>query len=650
MAGYEHRVASAELGDAREVLVDGASPLNSFERTQSAIARLCGPDAASLFAEPAVSRGDDGAARSVSWYGPNEGAARPLSQLDPEQGKVAKQTLTRKLDALKPALRDPSIGPETAARLNLRSPDDILVAGGEPILVNWGLLPAGLEPDEASRKAHFDSTLGPYTDFDAPPPSQPGHWPSFRKALAAGGLGAAAAGAAMAAAPGAAAAQSGGEPSSSSGGGDAPGSASGASPSGSGGGAPGGGQPPGGGGAGGEGGDAGEPPRRVLGWGPPFLPVLAAVIVAAIILIILLIPGVRLFAEDRGGPDYDAATRDQRDANDALEERLDRLRLALEQDMCVIEEDYATPQDLEEALGPNRTRPPAGAAPIDPNPLIPPSPDQLAPSTEPGAPERPAEDTSSLLDQLDTATALIVAEGGGRSGMGTGFFVNETDIVTNRHVIMDGAATRVLAASPSLTPRPVQVVAIGDSSQGGGQDFAVLRLADPAAPATLTLSDRTSRLDNVIAAGFPSIVISADAGFDDFIAGDTSAAPQLNVTQGVITSLQQSRQGQHVIVHSAAIAPGNSGGPLSDLCGRAVGVNTYLRSDQSGSGARTNNALHATSLAAFLTANNIAFTLSDAACAPALRNDAAQAGGADAGGPDAGAADPAPTGGQDTDT
>ncbi|MBN9425143.1 MAG: hypothetical protein J0H09_01435 [Burkholderiales bacterium] len=59
-----------------------------------------------------------------------------------------------------------------------------------------------------------------------------------------------------------------------------------------------------------------------------------------------------------------------------------------------------------------------------------------------------------------------------------------------------------------------------------------------------------------------------------------AAAPDLNLTQGVVQSLQSGTGGTPLIVHTTAIARGNSGGPLVDRCGRAAGVNTFMNIDQ----------------------------------------------------------------------
>src|SRR3546814_17932328 len=69
---------------------------------------------------------------------------------------------------------------------------------------------------------------------------------------------------------------------------------------------------------------------------------------------------------------------------------------------------------------------------------------------------------------------------------------------------------------------------------------------------------------------------SSDVCSSDLIAGDAGATPDLNLTQGVVQSVQNSPQGVPVLVHTASVLQGNSGGPLVDACGRVGGITTFI--------------------------------------------------------------------------
>ncbi len=78
----------------------------------------------------------------------------------------------------------------------------------------------------------------------------------------------------------------------------------------------------------------------------------------------------------------------------------------------------------------------------------------------------------------------------------------------------------------------------------------------------------------------------------------------------------QTMQGAPVVIHTAAINRGNSGGPLADRCGRIVGVNTFIRTDRE-TAYRADYALPSVTLLAFLQQNNVAARSEDNPCTPA---------------------------------
>jgi S1-C subfamily serine protease len=89
------------------------------------------------------------------------------------------------------------------------------------------------------------------------------------------------------------------------------------------------------------------------------------------------------------------------------------------------------------------------------------------------------------------------------------------------------------------------------------------------------------------------------------------------LTQGIVTVFQDSPSGNKLVLHSADISPGNSGGPLADTCGRVVGVNTFIKTSTEQQ-MRLNFALKSDSLLSFLKANGVTLQPEDTSCSPQM--------------------------------
>lgn len=208
---------------------------------------------------------------------------------------------------------------------------------------------------------------------------------------------------------------------------------------------------------------------------------------------------------------------------------------------------------------------------------------------------------AALAQRLESATAIVLVDAGAKGmGLGTGFFITPNLIVTNRHVVEASTSANVLVTSKALgSLRRATILKVTRSADVGSPDFALLRMDDGVSSGTLDLTPQVSKLAGVVAAGYPAIVVQNDANFRRLQQGDVSAAPDLNLTKGSVQSLQAGQNGMPLVVHTAAIAKGNSGGPLVDGCGRVVGVNTYVNIDQAQS-AKTNYAIRAEVVSAFV--------------------------------------------------
>lgn len=153
-------------------------------------------------------------------------------------------------------------------------------------------------------------------------------------------------------------------------------------------------------------------------------------------------------------------------------------------------------------------------------------------------------------------------------GAGTGFIVRSNGyIITNRHVVSDERADYTVLLSSG--EKKVASVAYRDTEI----DFAILKI-DGTGYSTIPLGDSlqiklgqaVTAIGNALGEYSNSVAVGIISGLDRTIEASDS--------QGRVETLSG------VIQTDAAINRGNSGGPLLDLDGRAIGVNVAV--DQSG--------------------------------------------------------------------
>jgi serine protease Do len=156
---------------------------------------------------------------------------------------------------------------------------------------------------------------------------------------------------------------------------------------------------------------------------------------------------------------------------------------------------------------------------------------------------------------------------------GTGIIITDGGlIITNRHVVPDGTTNVSVTLSDGTELKDVSVV--GRTSQSSSLDIAFLKINNAEGktltPATIGDSSKVQVGDSVVAIG------NALGQF------------QNTVTSGIISgygrSVQASSQGtgqnaenlDNLFQTDAAINEGNSGGPLVNLTGQVIGINTAI--------------------------------------------------------------------------
>lgn len=220
----------------------------------------------------------------------------------------------------------------------------------------------------------------------------------------------------------------------------------------------------------------------------------------------------------------------------------------------------------------------------------------------------PSQTTTSMLAQeqlvalLEAATVrvLVFSDQMKYLGHGTGFFIDKNTVVTNRHVIEAGKRFAITSSFLGKEPLPARLIAATRDSEYTNPDFAVLRAEKvPANVRALALSTQPKLLQTVVASGFPSSEIRVDANL---------VTPNTVFSQGEVSVLQPQPNNMVLVLHTARIATGSSGGPLVNRCGNVVGVNTFIGAQADKFSDRSLYALSGNALRIFLDQSGVSYT------------------------------------------
>jgi hypothetical protein len=179
---------------------------------------------------------------------------------------------------------------------------------------------------------------------------------------------------------------------------------------------------------------------------------------------------------------------------------------------------------------------------------------QDAGSTIPPA-ERVVFDCTKIYEALNPAIVKILADG----GEGSGFLVSSSGfIATNHHVV---ANSRYLAAQFSDGRKVRAEIIILDPRH----DVALLKINRTTVEGIRPLELLPPAEEAVLRAGTPVLAFGSPLS-QTFL-----------MTQGIISKVEEG-----VLLGDFLIQPGNSGGPLVDIQGRVVGINTFAELQISG--------------------------------------------------------------------
>jgi S1-C subfamily serine protease len=166
---------------------------------------------------------------------------------------------------------------------------------------------------------------------------------------------------------------------------------------------------------------------------------------------------------------------------------------------------------------------------------------------------------STIYNQLKDSVVLIQTN----LGLGSGFVYDiEGRIVTNHHVIEDASTIQVTFLDGNVTSASVVGMDIYS-------DIAVIKVD----PEVTTLQPVVLGASSDLTVGDPVAAMGNPFGLSD------------TLTAGIVSSVERTLEaaGNYVIIDiiqiDAAVNPGNSGGPLVNLHGQVVGVNTAIQSE-----------------------------------------------------------------------
>lgn len=168
-------------------------------------------------------------------------------------------------------------------------------------------------------------------------------------------------------------------------------------------------------------------------------------------------------------------------------------------------------------------------------------------------PNQSFPDSPSIVARVSPAVVLIKGETGDGTILGSGLIVSpDGKIATNLHVIRDLRTAGVQLASGEIFDA-ISVLAFDDR-----KDLAIIKIAGFDLP-TVELGN-----SNEVRSGEPVVVIGSPRGL------------QGTVTTGVVSAVRDdpSGAGFKLIQTDASVNPGNSGGPLLNGRGQAIGVVT----------------------------------------------------------------------------
>lgn len=174
-------------------------------------------------------------------------------------------------------------------------------------------------------------------------------------------------------------------------------------------------------------------------------------------------------------------------------------------------------------------------------------PADAAPEPPSPAPLSSSASTEEMVDRVMPAIVLIETT----SGRGSGFFVRHDTLITNVHVVQNDGYVTLRKSDGSTANARVE-------TRAPAFDIAILKVATPS-PSQVVIPIGSAK--------------SLRPGQEIVVIGSALGTLQNSVSRGIVSGLRTSG-GATLVQTDAAANPGNSGGPMLDRNGAAIGITT----------------------------------------------------------------------------
>ncbi|MFE1270459.1 trypsin-like peptidase domain-containing protein [Streptomyces sp. NPDC058758] len=191
------------------------------------------------------------------------------------------------------------------------------------------------------------------------------------------------------------------------------------------------------------------------------------------------------------------------------------------------------------------------------------------PQAEGGSTDRAPDSVAGIAARALPGVVTLHVSGGGSSGTGTGFVLDDKGhILTNNHVVDAAAASGDITVTFS-SGETASAKLIGKDT---GYDLAVVRVSGVRGLKPLPLGNSDD-----VRVGDPVVAIGAPFDLSNTVTSGIISAKERPITAGGEKGDGSDISYVDALQTDAPINPGNSGGPLLDGKGRVIGINSAIR-------------------------------------------------------------------------